>query len=262
MQITRWDHLFRHAGSSLTGLARTFFRHPGFAGRILAARTRFFFSRRLARPLPSPDGYLIETPGQLISYWAFFIELEDQMPEWVVPLQKETAPLVIDVGANAGLFTHLIWVLNPQAEIYSFEPLPKMAAKIREWLSRTKAKATLFNQAAAAQAGTASFYAANEDDTGASLINDGSGLKPITVPLVTLDSVVPNRPVFLLKIDVEGAECEVLAGAKQTIANSRFMLIEAIGDDALQKVVRALGPQWHHQATEGNDFLFTRRGPA
>jgi FkbM family methyltransferase len=73
------------------------------------------------------------------------------------------------VGANAGLFTHLIWTLKPDAEIIAFEPLPKMAAKIKAWQARTGARLTIHNQAVSDHCDTAPFYAMADNDTGASL---------------------------------------------------------------------------------------------
>lgn len=42
----------------------------------------------------------------------------------------------------------------------------------------------------------------------------------------TLDSIVGNRPVYLLKVDVEGFEIDLLRGAAKTISNCRYLYIE------------------------------------
>jgi hypothetical protein len=49
----------------------------------------------------------------------------------------------------------------------------------------------------------------------------------ITVAVRTLDSLVPNRNVDLLKIDVEGFELMVLRGAREALARTRAIYFEA-----------------------------------
>ena len=70
--------------------------------------------------------------------------------------------------------------------------------------------------------------------TGASLYKEntdwyGEGkYKTITVPTKTLDSCnyFNNEPIDLIKIDVQGAELDILKGGKKTIQNTRYVLAE------------------------------------
>src|SRR5437867_4159744 len=117
MKTSRLNFVMGHVVWSMAGLGRTLLGHPGFATRLLAARVRFFFTRQFRGPLPTPDGFVIETAAELISYWSFLIEREGWARVWLDALAREEQPLVLDVGANAGLFTHLIWMLKPEAEI-------------------------------------------------------------------------------------------------------------------------------------------------
>jgi FkbM family methyltransferase len=243
---------------SMTGLGRALLRHPLFALRLFWTRLRFFLTRQFRGPLPTPDGFVIETSFELISYWSFLIEREGCTRLWLEALAREPRPLVLDVGANAGLFTHLIWTLKPEAEIIAFDPLPKMAARLRAWQARTGAHLVVHNQAVADRCGTASFYAAAENDTGASLKPGSAGGQAITVPVTTLDSVIPERPVLLAKIDVEGAEVEVLAGAARTLAATRFLILEAHTAEALERIQRQLGPAWRARRVGASDYLFAR----
>ena len=132
-------------------------------------RGAFFLTRKLQKPLATPDGYLIESTEELVSYWGLFIEGECGTSEWKSDLKRESRPLVLDVGANAGLFSHLIWHLRPDAEFMVFEPLPKMGEKIAKWGKANKANLTLYNQAVSDHCGTAIFYTSADNDTTASL---------------------------------------------------------------------------------------------
>jgi len=216
-------------------------------------------ARRLPRDLNTPDGFHIETPSELISYWTFFVERECWLPEWGNVLRQQKNPLVLDVGANAGVFSHWIWTQNPNVELIAFEPLPKMADRIRKWQARTGAAMTLHNVAVSDHSGTAVFYAATDDDTGASLRPDSPKSMEFSVPLVTLDSAVPNKPILLAKIDVEGCEIEVLTGSVKTLANIKFLLVEAHTQTAFDKIRSKLVPAaWDYRKVSTIDYFFIR----
>ncbi len=234
------------------------FREPAWTITLFTARARYFFSRQLKHPLKTPDQFVIESASELISYWSFFVERECWSHEWVSALVSESEPLVVDVGANAGLFTHRIWTLQPRARFIVFEPLPRMAKKIEQWKQRTGTNLVLHNTAVSDRNGTASFYASEDNDPTASLKSEGKRSLEFTVPVVTLDSVLPDKPILLLKIDVEGCECEVLSGARRTLEQSRFLLIEAHTKDALARLRHELGSPWQVKQVGASDFLFTR----
>jgi FkbM family methyltransferase len=254
----KWAFLWAHSFSSLSGFIRTFFSHPFFSLRLLKARLFFFFTRGFNGPLETPDKFVISSIEELISYWGLFIEGECGMAEWKEALAREPQPLILDVGANAGLFSHLIWHFRPDAELIAFEPLPKMAEKIAHWGKEKKAKLTLYNKAVSDCCGTATFYASAENDTCASLKPEGFKEIKLQVPLVTLDSVIPKKAIFLIKIDVEGCECDVLKGGKDTITRTRFLITEAHSAEALGEIKGLLGSDWESKQIGASDYLFTR----
>jgi FkbM family methyltransferase len=227
---------------------------------FLVVRARYFFTRKLKCEIRTPDGFLIQTPCELISYWSFFVEHECWSSDWDEELQREVQPLILDVGANAGLFTHWIWTKNRKAEFIVFEPLPLMAAKIRAWGAQTGARISLNQVAVSDHCGEAKFYTDADNDTGASLRNDRYRKNEFVVPVLTLDSAVSQRSVFLIKIDVEGCETEVLRGATRTLKNARFLLIEAHTSEALARICNILpASQWVCQRVGSSDYLFRRQ---
>jgi len=192
----RWTFLWNHTVSSVAGFSRLLITHPAFSFKLLMTRGAFFLTRKLQKPLATPDGYLIESTEELVSYWGLFIEGECGTSEWKSDLKRESRPLVLDVGANAGLFSHLIWHLRPDAEFMVFEPLPKMGEKIAKWGKANKANLTLYNQAVSDHCGTAIFYTSADNDTTASLKPEGVKSTKLQVPIVTLDSVIPPPADF------------------------------------------------------------------
>ena len=262
MSESRAKFIAGHGLSSCTGFLRLLLRQPCFGARLFVARVRYFLFRRFGSPLATPDGFRIETATELISYWSFFVERECWSPDWSGELRREAQPLILDVGANAGLFTHWIWTQNQNAEFIVFEPLPRMAAKIRAWGEQTGARLSLNQAAVSDHCGEAIFFADSDNDTGATLRSEAGKRNQLTVPVVTLDSVVPQRTVLLVKIDVEGCEVEVLRGAGGTLKNTRFLLVEAHTPEALARIRDVLPAlQWDCRQVGSSDYLLTRRNP-
>jgi FkbM family methyltransferase len=129
---------------------------------------------------------------------------------------------LIDIGANKGQFATAVRGLFPEAVIHAFEPLPTAGARFAANFAGDK-RVTLHRVAVGATERTATFYVTDREDS-SSLLRPGSGQKAafgvssasqIDVPVRPLDKEVDlaalPRPI-LLKIDVQGAELEVLKG--------------------------------------------------
>jgi FkbM family methyltransferase len=146
--------------------------------------------------------------------------------------------LVVDVGANEGqwLTSFLRFVRASRVEV--FEPIPACVAQLRT--SFGGAPYVSIHQAAVGnQTGTVSLNV-TEATTFSSVLAPAPEMaqmynsrgvtsihEKITVPLVTLDEALPDTPVDLLKIDVQGFERQVIAGAERTLARTRTVLMEA-----------------------------------
>src|SRR5262249_34324986 len=104
----KWAFAVRHGWGSLLGILRLFLSTPLFAARLLRCRLSYFFTRRLERPLMTPAKFFIDTPDTLIAYWSMFVERELHDSRWVRAVAAAAHPLVVDVGANAGVFSHYV----------------------------------------------------------------------------------------------------------------------------------------------------------
>ena len=85
-----------------------------------------------------------------------------------------------------------------------------------------------------------------------------TALEQETRATVTLNSVIPEQPVFLKKTDVEDCEREVLAGGKQTVDRTRFLIIKAHAKEALAKIQDQLGSHWSSKQIGASDYFFAR----
>jgi FkbM family methyltransferase len=152
-----------------------------------------------------------------------------------------------DVGGNIG--HHSLVALGCGAHVHTFEPLPRLAERIRENAAFNKLDAAITINVAAvgATAGVATLNEIDRSDDGShSLIAGvaGKSLQRIEVPVLSLDDYVAcgkAHSPHLIKIDVEGYEARVLDGAKEILTGETppFVIIEtgdrladAIGESA------------------------------
>ena len=126
--------------------------------------------------------------------------------------------LFVDVGANVGTYT--IWAAELGAEVIALEPAADTFGLLEENIALNGYQVTAVQAAAGDHCGTARFSAGL--DAGNFLDHDG----PVETRLVTVDSLVGDRPVAGMKIDVEGFELDVLRGAARALAEHRIGLIQ------------------------------------
>jgi FkbM family methyltransferase len=256
----KWIFAARHGGASVLGIARLFLTHPGFATALLGRRWRYFRTRRFEQPLLTPDQFLIDTPDTLIAYWSMLVERELHDPEWVRAVTSQPRPLIVDVGANAGVFSHYVHSLNPNGEFIAFEPLPGMVERIRALQARTKMDLVCVQKAVSKQSGEAFFESPHGyDGTSRLSTTEQPGANRFRVETTTLDAVLAERKITLMKVDVEGFECDVIEGGRRSLANTDFLIIEAEDPGHLAKVTAALGDHWTCRKVGATDYLFVRK---
>lgn len=247
----------RHCVPSLTGGVRAFIHNPSFSLKLFCERWDYFFRRKFNRPFQTIDGFVLETPDALVTYWLLFIERELHDNRWVRPLKMAANPLVVDVGANAGLFSHMIFCLNPRARVVAFEPLPLLNQKLDQWRQRMKTDLDIRSKAVGRNVGEAVMESPHGyDGVSRICVSDQPAGKTFRVPVTTLDQELGGREIFLIKIDVEGYECEVLAGAKKTLSKTRFVIVEAHTAGHRDAITAELGAGWSRKKLGPSDYLF------
>lgn len=130
--------------------------------------------------------------------------------------------VVVDVGAHVGYYTLLSWPqVAPTGAVHAVEPAPANLAVLRANLQRwPQARVTVHPCAAGAANGVGELLITPFGDTNSFFAHPlAAAVERRQVPIVPLDQLVPP-PVDLVKIDVEGAELEVLAGMKGLLAAS------------------------------------------
>ncbi|MGB7438647.1 MAG: FkbM family methyltransferase [Candidatus Acidiferrum sp.] len=127
--------------------------------------------------------------------------------------------VVYDIGANVGIYT-LLGSLRAGVSgwVYAFEPLERNLKYLRRHIQlNTLRNCGVVEKAVCNENGTRHFSSASWQPSMARLAPDGE----ILVPSITLDTCIYGeerfRPPDILKIDVEGAELEVLQGANRVL---------------------------------------------
>lgn len=150
--------------------------------------------------------------------------------------------LSLDIGANWGMYTGVM--VRSSASVIAFEPNPSVAARLsRSFPGVRVEKCALGETNGGAMLNVPRSNGAQISGLG-SLVSDFVDADKIEVPVRRLDDF-EFRNVGFIKIDVEGFELSVLAGARATIERERpNMLIEAEGTEAahaLHETVTRMG---------------------
>ena len=143
---------------------------------------------------------------------------------------------VLDVGANIGQFTAAAQTAWPRSSFLAFEPLPAGAEALRK-----RAGVEVHQVAIGDRDGTITFHP-HPYSLSSSALPVARGLQdrpwaeedePIEVPIRRLDTVLAGRQLpgpVLLKLDVQGLELAVLAGAPGTMRRVDALLLEVAFD--------------------------------
>ncbi|HEX4146986.1 MAG TPA: FkbM family methyltransferase [Pirellulales bacterium] len=185
---------------------------PGFAGRFPYFGTQVYFP-------PKAEAF------DAVCQTGIF---EAENVHALVALARPDS-FVFDVGANLGLMAIPVLAKCPSCTVVSFEPSPATLA----CLQRTARQSgygdrwQIVGKAASAQSGQAEFFAgppALGVYDGLRATGRSGQVRKMIVEVTTVDDEwdrLGQPVVSLIKVDVEGAEYEVLTGARRCIASRR-----------------------------------------
>ena len=129
------------------------------------------------------------------------------------------SPTILDVGANIGMASLYFKKQFPNARVTAFEPDPRLADIFKKNLNAFGYHVDLVQAAAGTTQGTMSFQPDGGD--GGRLSDSGSE----QVQMVRLKDYLSD-PIHLLKIDIEGAEFDVLMDCEDKLGSVRNLFVE------------------------------------
>ena len=154
---------------------------------------------------------------------------------------SEKARVIMDIGANTGVYSLISKCLNPNNRVIAFEPVERIFNKLHHNMLLNNFSVESMLMAVSDHSGEALFYdTANEHDYGASLQKNSDDLvKTVKVRIVTLDDLIKEKNldrIDLVKIDVEHHEPEVIRGFSLIAKYHPSILIEILSDDIGKRV--------------------------
>ena len=175
-------------------------------------------------------------PGEQISQAVFVSGVYEPCTTSVLRRLLRDGDTFVDVGANVGLFTMLgsRWV-GPTGRVLAFEPSEREFTRLRQHVDHNGLhNVQALRMAVGNQNGTALLRVADAQHSGLNTLEDHFVYTAVheayteTVPIARLDELVAShdvRKVDVMKVDVEGGEHHVIAGARETIARDRPAVI-------------------------------------
>lgn len=152
--------------------------------------------------------------------------LYDLQTEAIMERVLDRRSTCIDIGCHEGAILDAMLRIAPEGTHYAFEPLPHLFAKLASKYAGVP-NVRLFEVALSEAPGEATFQHVVTNPAYSGLLRrqyarHDEEIVEIPVTLARLDDLVPpDAPVRLVKIDVEGAELQVLRGGSATLARCR-----------------------------------------
>jgi len=180
--------------------------------------------------------------------------LPDRRWAKLLGLDQRKIRTVFDVGAFDGDTARIFRRVFPSATIHCFEPAPEEFGRLARWaagqsrvtceqsgLGNTEGTATLFVYPESPWVSSMRAGASHWNASGQS--RGGSVPRAVTVPVRRLDDVAAEMPLddgILAKIDVEGAEADVIRGGMKLLSRAEALVVEVTVE---------------HRFDDTNDFL-------
>jgi FkbM family methyltransferase len=136
----------------------------------------------------------------------------------------------VDIGANVGYYTAVAAnIVGKSGRVFAFEPSPYAFGKLRSMVARSGFSHVTTTQCGLSDApGIVNLYLGRDshNHTPTMIAHENSDATAVTVEtLDNMSDVLGINGIDLLKIDVEGYEARVLAGASELLAARRIRAI-------------------------------------
>lgn len=216
-----------HKKKIIFGSIRYILANPVVSWPILCQRLRCVFTDRVG-PTLTPEGFVIWHRTHYYTYCNIFVERFLDHPRWIKEMKEHKEPLVLDIGANIGMFGQYCAEINALATIIGFEPCVEYCVEWNRIQKERSFRGEVLNTALS-----------NEDGMSTHTFADymGKGIRSVLgqggdrLSCYKLDTILPRiqpslSQVFLIKIDTDGSNTKILEGATETLGKTQFVLIE------------------------------------
>jgi len=148
----------------------------------------------------------------------------DLVTAWIIYLRREYTvdpddEVIVDCGANIGVFTLYAASTAPRSRIFAIEPFPSTFQELREnvGLNHLNSRVSCLSVALSGSDGRVNMYAAAHVSSQGREVIQPSLPDTVSVPAMSLFSLLGGlgvEAVDLLKMDIEGSEHAVLLNSR------------------------------------------------
>jgi FkbM family methyltransferase len=164
---------------------------------------------------------------RLVSLWLHKLRLLGTEEIKILPHLIRKGMIVVDAGANQGLYTLFIAGLVRPGRVFAFEPEPRI---FRQLISNVRDNlvdnVTCYQAALSDSVGSLAIAQGGLNWGDNRIVADQEGSpEGLQVGATTVDEMFQNEKIDFLKIDVQGWEARVLAGARQTLQRNADLIL-------------------------------------
>jgi len=161
---------------------------------------------------------------------------------------SKDARLILDIGANTGVYSLIAATINPDATIIAFEPVQRTSELFKKNLAlNSNFQIELVNKAISNKNGEALFYDVDTISQYSASLNekmleDLENRVSYTVEVICIDNLdlLIGNKVDLIKLDVEMHEPEAIEGMLNTIKRDKPSILVEILTDEIGKQIQEL----------------------
>jgi FkbM family methyltransferase len=205
--------------------------HPLSSQNRVAALKRYFGWQLGSRLLPFPVAvpfvqgtFLVAERGMTGATGNIYCGLHEFNDMGFLLHFLRSEDIFVDVGANIGSYSVLAAGVV-KAKVISLEPLPGTFAKLQRNLRYNELETLVEAHCCAAGAGSAELNFSADRDTMNQVVADNYPGKSIKVPVRPLDEILEGKMAVMWKVDVEGFEPEVMAGAQSVLRQASLQAV-------------------------------------
>jgi len=173
--------------------------------------------------------FLSQTARKAVNY--------DYLTGKVIKKALDSSSICVDIGCHHGIILGIMMKYCSQGRFFAFEPLPISYKYLVKQFDLSNVE--IYNMALSDTKGTAKFNYVVDSPAYSSLqkghyVTSNKKIVEISVETDLLDNILDNKlnsnqKVSFIKIDVEGAELQVLVGAKNIIKRDKPIIIFEFG---------------------------------
>jgi len=217
--------------------------HQYFLNKLARKKRTYHFRLR-------KNNILLEIPAETMRVFKEFFMKDAYDVHFLFRHLKKEA-VIVDIGANIGLFTIMLLIHRPDLNIFSYEPLPENFNILQKNItsnSYTTQKVAIKEAAVLGkkQEELKLYFDRQKENTDSSSVIRGfeNNYDHITVACTTLREIINEKrieKISLLKLDCEGSEYSILYETPlEIISKIPFMVIETHDLDKDEKNIHGV----------------------